>query len=64
MARLEPALIATSSVARPGRVWTMPLSTAMGRAASQGLVMGYGGSSAAAIPAAVKRLWDVLESRP
>jgi GntR family transcriptional regulator/MocR family aminotransferase len=47
--------------ARQG-VWTMPLSDCyLGRAASQGLVLGYGGSSAAAIPAAVRRLRDVLE---
>jgi len=46
-------------------VWTMPLSDCyVGRATSQGLVLGYGGSSVAAIPAAVRRLRDVLESRP
>jgi GntR family transcriptional regulator/MocR family aminotransferase len=45
-------------------LWTMPLSGCyLGPATSQGLVLGYGGSSAAAIPAAVRQLRDVLESR-
>jgi GntR family transcriptional regulator/MocR family aminotransferase len=49
--------------ARQG-VWTMPLSACyLGRPTSQGLVLGYGGSNASAIPAAVRRLRDVLEPR-
>ena len=49
--------------ARQG-VWTMPLSSCyLGRPTSQGLVLGYGGSNASAIPAAVRRLRDVLEPR-
>jgi GntR family transcriptional regulator/MocR family aminotransferase len=45
-------------------VWTMPLSACyLGRPTSQGLVLGYGGSSAPAIPAAVRRLREVLEPR-
>jgi GntR family transcriptional regulator/MocR family aminotransferase len=54
---------AVLQAARRG-VWTMPLSACyLGPPTSQGLVLGYGGSSAAAIPAAVRRLRDVLESR-
>jgi len=52
-----------AQAARRG-VWTMPLSACyLGRPASQGLVLGYGGSSASAIPAAVRRLREALERR-
>ena len=48
--------------ARQG-LWVMPLSTCyFGRGARQGLVLGYGGTSAAEMPAAVRRLRAVVAS--
>jgi GntR family transcriptional regulator / MocR family aminotransferase len=48
--------------ARQG-LWVMPLSTCyLGEGARQGLVLGYGGTSAAEMPAAVRRLRTVLTS--
>ena len=44
-------------------LWVMPLSTCyLGGAPRQGLVLGYGGTSAAEMPAAVRRLRAVLTS--
>ena len=39
------------------------LAEALRKELGQGLVLGYGGSNASAIPAAVRRLRDVLEPR-
>jgi GntR family transcriptional regulator/MocR family aminotransferase len=42
-------------------LWVMPLSTCyLGEGARQGLVLGYGGTTAAAMPAAVRRLGAAL----
>ena len=44
-------------------LWVMPLSTCyLGEGARQGLVLGYGGTTAAEMPAAVRRLRAVLTS--
>jgi GntR family transcriptional regulator/MocR family aminotransferase len=48
--------------ARQG-LWTMPLSSCyLGKPSRQGLVLGYGGTSVAEIPAAVQRLRRVVAS--
>jgi GntR family transcriptional regulator/MocR family aminotransferase len=45
-------------------LWTMPLSACyLGPPTSQGLVLGYGGSSVGTIPAAVRKLREVMDAR-
>jgi GntR family transcriptional regulator / MocR family aminotransferase len=53
--------VISERAARDG-LWTMPLSACyMGSPARQGLVLGYGGTTAAQMPAAVRRLRRALD---
>lgn len=52
-----------SLLAARQRLWTMPLSSCyLGRPTRRGLVLGYGGTPTSEIPAAVRRLREVIES--